>query len=103
MENSVVEFIPYGKSSAVSISDLKDLTNLKNRAIRIAIEKEREKENDFVIISSSKFKGYYKSKDKAEIQAYILEQTKRAKKILWNLKTAKKFLGEKDQIKIIWE
>ena len=63
----------------------------------------REQNHDFVIVSSSHYKGYYKTTDKKDVENYINEQTRRAKKILWNLKTAKQFLGEKDQLKIEWE
>ena len=96
------ELIPFGKENAVTRIELKDLLNTNDRAIRNGIEFLREKSNDYVIISSSHYKGYYKTTDPKEIENYIEEQTRRAKKILWNLKTAKQFLGEKDQLKIEW-
>ena len=96
------EFIPFGQENAISRADLVDLFGICDRSIREYIEMIREQNNSFVIISSSKYKGYYKTTDKKEIESYIEEQTRRAKKILWNLKTAKQFLGEKDQLKIEW-
>ena len=96
------ELIPGEKENAVGKYELAELFNVSEREVRRAIELLREQSHDFVIISSSHYKGYYKSTDPAEIQEYIGEQTRRAKKILWNLKTAKQFLGEKDQLKIEW-
>ncbi len=97
------EAIPSEKEDAISKFDLADMFSVSEREIRHGIELLREQHNDFVVISSSQFKGYYKTTDPCEVIKYIDEQTRRAKKILWNLKTAKQFLGEKDQLKIIWE
>ena len=92
------ELIPFNKENAVTKSELADMFSVSERAIRHSVELLREQTHDYVIISSSQFKGYYKTKDPAEIQNFIEEQTRRAKKILWNLKKAKQFLGEKDQL-----
>lgn len=102
-EKEVIELIPFGKENAISLNELQDLVHMNKRNIRRAIEKDRENINDYVIVSSCKFKGFYKTKNTKEIELFIEEQTKRAKKILWNLKAAKQFLGEKDQLRIIWE
>lgn len=96
------EFIPFGKENAISRADLVELFGINERTVREGIELIREQNNTFVIISSSHHKGYYKTIDPNDVENYINEQTRRAKKILWNLKTAKQFLGEKDQLKIEW-
>lgn len=95
------ELIPF--DNPITRAELKDLSHLSDRLVRKLIEKLRETSTDYVIVSRSQGKGYYKTTDPAKITEYINEQTRRAKKILWNLKTAKQFLGEKDQLKIIWE
>lgn len=95
------ELIPYDKP--ITRSELKDLLHVSDRLIRRSIEELREQGHDYVIVASSHGKGYCKTRDEAKITEYIEEQTRRAKKILWNLKQAKRFLGEKDQLKIIWE
>jgi len=99
----IIDYIPEGKDNAISVSDLMELLNMSNRAIRKEIEKARRTFGEYVIISSSKFKGYYKTKNPREIADYTAEQTKRAKKILWNLRSANKTIGDYGQYKITWE
>jgi len=99
----VTDCIPFGKENAISISELQDLTGFTNRGVRRMIERARKEETSFVIVSSAHFKGYYKTTYKTEIQEFVKEQTRRAIKTLYNLKSAKKFLGEVDQFKIVWE
>ena len=102
-KEQVTDYIPFGKENAISIGELQDLTGFTNRGVRRMIERARKEETSFVIVSSAHFKGYYKTTDKTEIQEFVKEQTRRAIKTLYNLKSAKKFLGEVDQFKIIWE
>ena len=78
------ELLPTNKENAVSKYELAELFSTSEREVRKAIELLREQTHDYVIVSSSHFKGYYKTKNPAEIQQYIDEQTGRAKKILCN-------------------
>ena len=84
----------------ISISELQKLTGYSNRRIRKAIEVERQIQKDFVIVSTSKSKGYYKTTDRQKILGYIAEQTHRARKIFFNLRGANLFLGNEGQLEL---
>ena len=84
----------------ISISELQKLTGYSNRRIRKAIEVERQIQKDFVIVSTSKSKGYYKTTDRQKILGYIAEQTHRARKIFFNLRGANLFLGNEGQMEL---
>lgn len=84
----------------ISISELQKLTGYSNRRVRQAIEVERQIQKDFVIVSTSKSKGYYKTTDRQKILGYIAEQTHRARKIFFNLRGANLFLGNEGQMEL---
>lgn len=83
-----------------SLDELQKLTGLSKRAIRQSIERERQIKKPFVIISSSRFKGFYKTTDREKILAYLVEQNHRAKKIFFNTKGANLYLKEEGQLEL---
>lgn len=84
----------------VTITELQKITGFTNRKVRKMIEQERQIQKDFVIISTSRSKGYYKTKDRQKILAYLAEQTHRARKIFFNLRGANLFLANEGQMEI---
>ena len=84
----------------VTITDLQKLSGFTNRKVRKMIEQERQIQKDFVIISTSRSKGYYKTKDRQKILSYLTEQTHRARKIFFNLRGANLFLANEGQMRI---
>lgn len=90
----IKEFIPIGKDNSISSGELSDLLGISNRDVRRSIERYRENRHEYVIISSSHCKGYYRTKNKEEIEAFIKEMDNRAKKIFYNTKQARIFASE---------
>ena len=83
---NVLNAIPYGKENAISKSELIALTGLSERQIRQQIKElnaQLTKEGT-AILSSSQYKGYWKSKDIAEMKAYIRESKHRQQALMKN-------------------
>lgn len=76
---NIEEYIPFGKGNAISRAELKMLTGIDDRAIRLLIKETNRKalDNGFAILSSSASKGYWKSEDAEEIKAYLKESERR--------------------------
>lgn len=76
---NIAEYIPFGKENAVSRAELKILTGIDDRAVRLLIKEANRKalENGYAILSSSAAKGYWKSEDTGEIRAYLKESERR--------------------------
>lgn len=87
----LLEFIPEGYDNAIPKSQLRDLTGMKDRDLRRAIESLR-KEN--VIISRPDGGGYFipTKKDLKKVQQWYLTEFSRFKSIEDNLKATKKWL-----------
>lgn len=83
-----------------SLSELSKKVGYSSRKIRKMIEKERQVQKEFVIVSTSRSKGYYKTTDRQKILGYIAEQTHRARKIFFNLRGANLFLGNEGQMEL---
>ena len=79
-----------GEAAAISSGELKTLAGLSERELRKAIEHLRRE--GLVIASNSK--GYFKPADLYELERYIEQETKRAKSVLYTLKTAKRYRAE---------
>lgn len=92
---SISDFLKFDEPR--TLEDLCSITGLKERQVRHLIEEERQVKKDFVIVSSSHSKGYYKTKDPDKIKGYLEEQEHRARKIFYNLRGANLFLGNLDQ------
>ena len=84
----------------VSIKQLEKMTGQNNRNVRKMIEAEREMIKDFVIISSSHATGYFKTRDRQKVVNFKLEQERRAKKILFNLRNANAFIENYGQLEL---
>lgn len=72
---NILEYIPFGKENAVSRKELEKLTGLPDRTIRLMIKQAIRKGNP--ILSSSSAKGYWRSEDIEEIEAFLRESDHR--------------------------
>lgn len=89
------ETIPIGKENAISKVDLCELWNMNERKVRRTVEKLRRTDNgdDFVIVSTSKRAGYYRSADRQDIKKFKKEMTNRAKHTFRPIQKANRILG----------
>ena len=90
---AIVSLIREGENNAVHGADLARYVNMDARELRQAIEKLRR---NGVIIASSQ-KGYYYPANMGELAAFVRKEERRARSVLYTLKTARRFL--KEQIK----
>lgn len=82
----------------ISVKELESMTGFNNRKVRKMIEEERTQIKNFVIVSSSHAKGYYKTTDRQKVINFKLEQEHRARKIFFNLKNANAFISGYGQL-----
>ena len=90
------EDIPNNKIDAVSYDDLCMMWNCDKRTARAILHELSvyESGDNFVLIRSSKGKGFYKTNDKNEIEKYRNEILKKGKSIFVQLKKCNKILNE---------
>lgn len=96
MCDKIEKMIGEGEEEAVSREIISLVTGLKDRTVRACIEDLRKETKDYVIVSSSHTRGYYKTRDPEEIRGFIKEQTGRVKAIFCNLKNASRLLKAYD-------
>lgn len=83
---NIIDFIPYGKEYAISRAELKKRTGMDDRRIRSMIKSANlllEPKNE-AIISSSGARGYWRTDDLLEMEAYLRESDHRKKIISVN-------------------
>lgn len=88
-QERILELIPYGKNKAIAKGTLVDLTGFNERKIRKIVSELRDY---YVIVSSSGGKGFYRPTNRREVQEFIDENTRRAKKIFTMIQTAKRYM-----------
>lgn len=101
----LTDIIPYGRENAVSRAYVARMSGLTDREIRNQIKRENEvlAESGCAVVSSASQKGYWKTDDPNEMEAYIHEQMHRAMKIIENLHPVRQLVKEKqsaDQMKM---
>jgi len=86
-----MEDIPIGRENAISRKDLAKLWNVSDREARkyIADLRTVDDGSGYVIVSVSRFSGYYRSNDVQEIRWFIAEMTKRIRNIVKAIKVAR--------------
>lgn len=82
---SILNNIGSGEENAIHLNDLRIKTDLQDRELRKCIEDLRR--SGTVIISSPK--GYFKPKNRSDVERYIRQETHRAKSIFFTLKYAR--------------
>lgn len=90
--------IPTEKENAVSYNDLCIMWDCNQRVARAILHELSvyESGDDFVLIRSSRCKGFYKTDDPEDIEAYRNEILKKGKSIFVQLKKCNKIL-KKDE------
>lgn len=85
--NELYEFIPVGKANAVSKIKLCEHFDVDERTIRKHIAELRNTDNgdNYIIISSSHYKGYYKTDNLEEIEQFEREVLNRGKHTFYPL------------------
>lgn len=81
----ILEFIPYGRENAIKRKTLRDLIGCTDREMRNYIAQVRK---ETPVINLQDGSGYYRPKDKDELQRYIMQEKARAEKILKNINVA---------------
>lgn len=88
--------LPIGSRNAISRQELSRLWDLGDRAVRQVIAELRQMDfgDEFIIVSYSDGKGYYRTSDIAEIEAFTAEMRSRALQIFAPLKKANRIIRE---------
>lgn len=81
----ILEFIPYGRENAVKRSYLRDLLGVTDVEMRRMIAEARKQ---VPIINLQDGQGYYRPRQKEDLERYILQEKSRAKAILQNINVA---------------
>lgn len=92
------DFIPIGKSNRKTYRELSEAWDISERAVRFALHRLSEYDNGdgLVLIRSSKLRGFYRTDDPAEIEAYRREVVSRATKTFAPLRKINRVLGESE-------
>ncbi|MGN0694549.1 MAG: hypothetical protein ACI4LK_06545 [Lentihominibacter sp.] len=88
--------IPIGKRHAISREQLQELWGLSERGVRKVIAELRQEDNgdDYVLVSTSSGKGYYRTRNIDEIELYKKETMNRARHTFAPLKKVNRILSE---------
>ncbi len=91
--------IPIGRENAVTKFELMRKWNRSERAVRFIIQELRQVDNgdEYVIVSFSGGKGYYRTDNREEIEAYKRETIRRARHTFAPLRKVNRIL-ENDEI-----
>lgn len=88
--------LPIGAWNAISRQELSNLWGLSDRSARLVIAELRKMDfgDNYIIVSYSDGKGYYRTADIAEIEAFAAEMRSRALNIFAPLKKANRIIKE---------
>lgn len=89
------ESIPIGREHALTRRDLCSITGLNDREVRrqISALRAQKAEDDMVIVSVSRNRGYYRTNNPEEIAHFIAEMRKRIRATRYAIKTAETALA----------
>lgn len=90
---SILDFIPYGRENAIKREALLQNYEGTDREMRRELQAARQQD---VIINMSDGSGYFRPESKAELCAYIAQETARARAIERNIRIAKRQLSKVD-------
>ena len=95
--------IPVGKENAITKYRLSVLWHLDERTVRRIIQELRAADfgDNYVIVSSSGGRGYYKTDNLEEIEAFKREVTNRAKHTFLPLKKVNRILHSAGQVELV--
>jgi hypothetical protein len=88
--------LPIGKKNAITRVQLSNLWDLSDRQARLIIAELRAWDNgdDYVIVSYSNGKGYFRTNDPEEIQGFASEMRARALNVFAPLRKARRILDK---------
>lgn len=88
--------IPIGAENAISRQALVSKWHMDDRTVRETIARLRAEDNgdDYIIVSHSNGRGYYRTNNPDQIQGYVRETTSRARNTFKPLKKARRILRE---------
>ena len=95
--------IPIGKENRASYSDLCREWGMSKRMVRHVLHRLSSQDNgdSYVLVRSSKLRGFYRTDDKEEIERYRREVYNRARHTFVPFKKINRILGEnEDQLTI---
>ena len=96
--------IPVGKANAVTYDDLRYMWNCDSRKARAILHELSSYDNgdNYILIRSSSGKGFYKTDDEAEIQAYKKECLNKGRSVFAPIRKINRVLNaNKEQYSII--
>ena len=95
----ITDYIPYGKDHAISRAELARITGLKDREVRKAIK--RELGRGTVILSSAAARGYWRTDDTAEIEAFIRESDHRRMTEAKTVESLRRLLASRQGVSVV--
>ena len=89
-----IEDIPIGRDKAISRRNLAAFWGVSDRKARQIVSALRTIDDgtDYVIVSNSRFSGYYRTRNTEEIEHFINDMLSRIKNVYKAIKTAKRIL-----------
>lgn len=96
--------IPVGKANALTYDDLRDMWNCNERAARAILHELSSYDNgdNYILIRSSSGKGFYKTDEESEIQAYKNECLHKGRSVFAPIRKINRVLNaEKTQFSFI--
>ena len=89
-----IEDIPIGRENAISRKNLAAFWGVSDRVARKIVSELRTIDDgtDYVIVSASRFSGYYRTQNPTEIEWFIKEMTNRVRGTFRAIKVARKVL-----------
>lgn len=81
---SLWEYIPVGKENALTYDELRFAFDMNRRQVRQLLHElsAYDSGDGFILIRSANTKGFYKTADKSEIEAYAVEILNKSRSIL---------------------
>lgn len=90
-----IEDIPIGRKNAISRKNLAAFWGVSDRTARQIISELRTIDDgtDYVIVSNSRFSGYYRTRNIDEIEHFIKDMISGIRNVYKAIKVAKRILG----------
>ena len=103
MEQDYWASLPIGKENAISYTELVELWGISKRNVRCRLHRLSQQDNGdgYVLIRSSKGKGFYRTDDRDEIAAYRREVYNRARHTFAPFRKIDRILGHDENQLVI--
>lgn len=103
MEYDYWASIPIGKANAITYADLMGLWGMSKRGVRYKLHQLSQQDNGdgLVLIRSSKLRGFYRTDNREEIEAYRREVYNRARHTFAPFRKIDRILGHDENQLVI--